>query len=276
MTWRCGEVLYISVVFTWMLSKAEKIARCHNNKVIAGGPAVQLMGADWADEVYPDTIFDVLAMHNPLATFTTRGCPRKCKYCIVPKIEGDLVELKSWKPAPIVCDNNILAASNKHFEKVIDSLLPFPYVDFNQGLDARLFTSYHADQLCRLKSVKMRFGFDHRNCEKYVYDAISTARKAGLKDSRLFGIYVLIGHDDNLEDALYRLEKVREWGIWPNPMRFQPLDTIVKNSYVADGWTDKNLRRVMRYYSRLRYFEHIPFKDYQGGEPEKTEQPVMI
>jgi len=259
-SWECGDVLYLSVPFTWLLSDAKVMAGQHKGKVIAGGPAVKLMGVPWADET-PDTCpFDALAMHNPLATFTTRGCPNSCSFCAVPKIEGKFRELPIWKPAPIVCDNNILAASNAHFERVIESLMPFPASDFNQGLDARLFTDWQAQQLSRLPHVKVRFAFDSVGMEKTVFGAIQCAKYHGLRD---FGIYVLIGYMDTPEDAEYRLEKVRSWGIRPNPMRFQPLDAQQKNCYAAPGWTEQELRRMTRYYSRLRWLEYVPFADYQ-------------
>jgi len=266
-SWRCGKTLYLSVPFTWQMRDAETLAKAHNGPVVAGGPAVKLMGAPWADT--PDSCpFDTLAMHNPCATFTTRGCPRCCAFCAVPKIEGDFRELSEWKPAPLVCDNNLLAASKRHFERVIDSAMPFPMVDFNQGLDARLFSPWHAGQLARLRGVKVRFAFDWKAQEADVADAIYDARRAGLKD---FGVYVLIGFRDTPDDALYRLEKVREWGIRPNPMRYQPLNTVRKDSFVAVGWTDGELRRTMRYYSRLVWLEHIPFSDY---EPRNDELPL--
>jgi len=256
--WNCGDTLYLSVPFTWMLAEAEQMAKAHNGPVVAGGPAVSLMGVDWAET--PDECpFDVLAMHNPCATFTTRGCPNRCRFCAVPKIEGDFRELDTWKPAPIVCDNNIMAARRKHFTRVIDSLLPFPHVDFNQGLDARLFSPWHASQLARLQSVKVRFALDHTNEEGIVTDAIRTARAAGLRE---FGVYVLIGFNDTPDDALYRLEAVRLIDIRPNPMRYQPLGATEKDAYVAPGWTALELRRMMRYYSRLRWLEHIPYADY--------------
>ena len=256
--WRSGSTLYLSIPFTWMLPEAKEIAGKHNGPVIAGGPAVKLVGIDWA-ETADACEFDVLSMHNPLATFTTRGCPNRCGFCAVPRIEGEFRELEAWKPAPIVCDNNILAASDRHIERVVDSLLPFEGVDFNQGLDAELFKPFHADQLARLKSPMIRFAFDHVNAESHVADAIALARRHGL---RKFHVYVLVGFRDKPDDALYRLEKVREWGIRPNPMRFQPLDAIAKNEYVGKHWTAGMLNDVMRYYSRLRYLEHIPFDEY--------------
>ena len=262
-SWKCGGTLYLSVVFSWHLEAAEAMAQEHRGKVVAGGPAVKLNGAPWADEVMDACPFDALSMHNPLATFTTRGCENRCGFCAVPKIEGDFRELPHWKPAPIVCDNNLLCSSNRHFERVIDSLLPFNYVDFNQGLDARRFSPYHAYHFSRLLGCKVRFAFDWIGMESKVADAIWVARAAGLRD---FGVYVLIGFNDTPEDAVYRLETVRSWGILPNPMRYQPLDAKKKDGYLHPAWDENTMKRVQRYYSRLVWLGHIPFKDYDVCE----------
>lgn len=263
--WKVGKVLYMSIPFTWLLPKAEMTAKEHKGKVIAGGPAIDLMGCDWAET--PGTCeYDTLAFHNTCATFTTRGCPNKCKFCAVPKIEGDFVELETWKPAPLICDNNILASSTRHFKKVIDSLLNFPFVDFNQGLQANLFIAWRAEEIKRLNSVLLRFAFDFHFRESELKEAIDIAAHYGLKNIR---IYCLVGFKDSPEDAHYRLEKVRQWGIRPNPMRYQPLDTLVKNSYVAPGWTDRELKNTMGYYSRLRWLEHIPYEEYAENLQEE-------
>ena len=258
-SWQCGKTLYLSVPFTWMLAEAEAMAEAHKGPVVAGGPAVSLMGAPWADT--PDSCpFDVLSMHNPCATFTTRGCPNRCGFCAVPKIEGDFRELGNWKPAPIVCDNNLLAASRKHFARVIDSLKPFPACDFNQGLDADLFTAWHAGQIAKLKRPMVRFALDSLKDERPVARAVETARAAGL---RHFGVYVLIGFKDTPVDALYRLRAVQALKIRPNPMRYQPLDAATKNCYVDKNWTETELRRMTRYFSRLRWLEGVPYEEYQ-------------
>lgn len=267
--WQVGKTLYLSVPFTWLLPEAELIAKQHKGKVIAGGPAVKLMGAeDWAET--PDECpYDTLAMHNPLATFTTRGCPNRCQFCAVPKIEGGFRELESWKPAPVVCDNNILASSKKHFERVIDSLMPFPYADFNQGLEARRFTAWHADQLAKLDRVMVRFAFDSVKAERPLAAALEIARNAGLRD---FRVYVLIGFKDTPEDALYRLEWVRQQKIFTTAMRYQPIDCLRKDSYVGAGWTARELRRMARYYNRLTWLGHVRYNEFRAaGDPNQLE-----
>jgi len=270
-SWSVGKTLYLSVPFTWLLPEAENMARQHKGKVIAGGPAVKLLGAPWADET-PDSVpYDTLSFHNPLATFTTRGCPNYCPFCAVPRIEGKFRELDTWKPAPIVCDNNLLAASPEHFRRVIESVSCFPYVDFNQGLDARLFDVEHARLISSLHHAKVRFSFDHRASENTVHAAIDLARFFKLKD---LGVYVLIGYNDTPEDALYRLEKVRSWGIFPNPMRYQPLDALVKNSYVAPYWTEKELKDVIRYFSRLAFVNGIPFENYDYHKRDERQETL--
>jgi hypothetical protein len=262
--WKIGKTLYLSVPFTWLLPKALKLAQAHRGPVLAGGPAVDLMPdylAGTASIGNPCPVAEPLIFHNPLATCTSRGCPNRCSFCAINTIEGDFRELKGWRPAPIVCDNNLLAASKKHFDRVIDSLKPFPFVDFNQGLEARRLKPYHARRLAELKKVKVRFAFDSLKAEKSVLEAITLCRQHGLK---VFGVYVLIGFKDTPDDAHYRLEKVREWGIRPSPMRFQPLNALSKNSFVAPEWDERTLKDTMRYYSRLVWLGHFSFAEYCG------------
>ncbi len=262
-TWEIGKTLYISVPFTWLLPAARDLAKLHRSRgpVVAGGPAVTLMPEVMSSvaRVGEESPVPPLAVVNPLATFTTRGCPNQCGFCAVPRLEGPFRELSTWDPRPIICDNNLLAARRAHFDRVIDRLRPLPWVDFNQGLDARLFDSHHAGRIADLRSAKVRFSFDHIRHEAAVADAVALCRHNGLKD---IGIYVLVGFRDTPADALHRLELVRSWGIWPNPMRYQPLDSMQKNSHLGPGWEELEMLRLMQYWARLRWLEHIPYGEY--------------
>lgn len=263
--WTKGGVSYLSVVFTWDLPEAYQRAvwlQAEGYTVRAGGPAVSLM---------PDYLTAVakcggyafaLKRHNPQATFTSRGCIRNCGFCAVPKIEGALRELDDWPVRPIVCDNNLLACSRAHFDRVIDRLKPLHDIDFNQGLDSRLLTAYHAGRLAELDCM-VRLAFDSVKYESLFMQAFELLRAARIPKNRIRA-YVLVGYNDTPEDALYRLETVTELGIDPNPMRYNPLDTLRRDSYVGPNWTGLELRRFVRYWANLRWFRAVPFEDFRG------------
>lgn len=269
--WRDDDYVFVSVVFTWHLPLAYKLCRWNSEaglKVWAGGPAVELMPhylVDVTEESCGDMYPLPLNRHNPDATFTTRGCIRKCSFCAVPKIEGEFRELKDWVPAPIICDNNLLASSRKHFDFVIDKVKCFKGVDFNQGLDARLLKSYHIERLQELRLPKLRFAFDDISQESKTMDAIDRVLKAGFAHRRL-SCYVLFGYDDTPDDALYRAEAIKSKGIKPFLQRYQPIQgelALVKDSYIGNVWTDKEMKRFQHYWCRQNWLSKIPYAEYE-------------
>lgn len=120
--------------------------------------------------------------------FLTRGCPNRCKWCIVPKKEGtvkpymDVEEIATnGRNNLILMDNNILAS--EYGLQQIEKIVRLGYkVDFNQGLDARLVTNDTAKLLAKVKWIKrVRFGCDTpkqiSECER----AISLLEKYGYR-----------------------------------------------------------------------------------------------
>jgi len=264
--WIESGTAFVSVPFTWELPQA--YSRCvflreQGYNVRAGGPAVSLMPDYLGDVAEIGGEVDALKHHNPLATFTSRGCIRKCGFCAVPRIEGDLVELDEWEPKPIICDNNLLACSKAHFDRVIDSLRGLAGVDFNQGLDARLLTDSHAQRLAELDLSFVRLAWDHTGLEDQVMLAIQNLRNAGIPRSKI-RVYVLFGYRDTPEDARYRLETLKGIGMRSNPQRYNPLDILKRDSYVAPNWTNRELKRMMRYYGKQAWLGGISYEEYVG------------
>lgn len=273
--WTKENTAYLSVVFSWQLNKAYSRAVWYKQSgynVRAGGPAISLNPDYLAGVAEIGGQVNALPHHNPNATFTTRGCVRKCPFCAVPKMEQDFIELTDWEPKPIICDNNLLASSRAHFDRVIDKLKPLAGVDFNQGLDARLLTKYHADRLTELNLYAIRLAWDNSRYESSFMQAFETLRRAGVP-AKLIRVYVLIGFDDTPADALYRLETVTRLGALTNPMRYQPLNSKRRNEYVAPGWTDKELNRYMCYWSNLKILRPIPFSEWYRGKRLNKAQP---
>lgn len=264
--WIENDTVYISVVFSWNLPEAKKklLSLPKKMKVLVGGPAVYANPSYLSSYAEIGEHANALFHHNPDATFTTRGCIRNCSFCIVPTIEGNLKELsdKEWTPKKIICDNNLLAASQSHFDHVIDRLVESGIrgIDF-QGIDARIMTEHHAHRLAELSSSVLHFAWDHIKEEKYVRRTYFLLSEAGIKPKNM-RVYVLFGYKDTPEDALYRLQEIKKLGIMPNPMRYQPIDTLKKNSYIGEHWTERLLKDYMRYWGRQIYLWNVPFEEY--------------
>lgn len=162
------------------------------------------------DRMIPD--YDLYNVDKNLAYgFLTRGCPNHCKWCVVPKKEGniatymDIEEIAvNGRKNIILMDNNILASDYglQQIEKIISMGVR---VDFNQGLDARLVTDDIARLLARVKWIKrIRFGCDTpgqiAECER----ATALIDKYGYKGEYFF--YCIL-----LKDFKEAFERVNHW-----------------------------------------------------------------
>lgn len=145
--------------------------------------------------------------------FTTRGCIRKCPYCVVPekegwiREEGDVYDIWDGQSKTIkILDNNILAMKN-HFKLICRQIKKENLIiDFNQGLDHRLLNNNIADILKSLRYKQYRFSFDSLEYENSVRKAIDILDKYQIKWSRW---YVLVGYDTSFTEDLYRLELLK-------------------------------------------------------------------
>ena len=252
--------VYVSVVFTWHLKLVREFAISTKKRITVGGPAVKIMPDYFSDlpnvKVGIRPPINFIEAHNPLATFTTRGCPNTCTYCAVPKLEPEFIELQNYPIKPLVCDSNFLAASQCHIESFISKAEQLPFVDFNQGLDARLFTEEHAKLFKRLPRPIIRFAMDTKDREGDTFRAIGLCKKYGFNN---IAIYILINHEETPDEALYKLEYIKSLGVNTFPMRYQPLWSLEYNEHVSDKWSyqfgehaNKWLKEVCRYYSMYR------------------------
>lgn len=101
--------------------------------------------------------------------FLTRGCPNRCKWCVVPEKEGairpywDVDRVANGNKKIVLMDNNILAAGAYGIEQLHKIIERGYRVDFNQALDARLVTMENGKLLAQIKWLannRIRFGCD--------------------------------------------------------------------------------------------------------------------
>jgi len=186
--------------------------------------------------------------------FTTRGCIRKCEFCIVPEKEGrirhdrDLLDLWDGTSKDIVLyDNNILAMP-EHFEQVCsDARQNGIRLDFNQGLDHRLLTQEHVDLLKTIRHHELRFAFDSVTQFSSVERTIDLLQRNGINRCLW---YVLCGFDTSFEDDLTRLNYLRERN---------------QNAYVMrynSGRTDIRLTALARWANQHHIFHGMTFPQF--------------
>lgn len=255
--WIENRTLHVSIPFTWTLPevKARLMQRSIEwDSAIVGGPGAALIpdffrGMPWVKVAWSDPT--AMARVNPQATKTTTGCPNKCAFCAVPKIEGKLVELEDWPDRPIVMDNNLLAASQKHLGRVFDRLEKHPVVDFNQGVDHRLINGQVARRFARLKNPIIRLALDNAEGVRRWSSALETLVNAGVK-KRSIRSYALVGFDSDPSEAWARCNGIENCGIMALPQWFHRLDSLEKNIVTKEqealGWNDYERRRIMQWF----------------------------
>lgn len=77
------------------------------------------------------------------------------------------------------------------------------YIDFNQGMDARLATDENMKKLAEINIRPLRIAFDHYEQREIYCRAIRLAAKYGIKD---LSNYLLYNFEDKPDDLYYRMQ----------------------------------------------------------------------
>jgi len=196
---------------------------------------------------------------DAMLVFTTRGCPNKCGYCMVWRMEPDFYIQENWEEAitgndktmAIVSDNNFLAAPIEHIKSVVDILCKCnKKVLFNNAVDVKLLTEEKADALARLKyqgdgRQGLRFAFDRMGDDGHYQRACELMiKKLNRKNLGSVGLtYILFNFDDTPQEAYYRATQAWQYRSFPYLMMYRPLDKLSKaDPFTGKYWTPKLAR----------------------------------
>lgn len=221
-----ADEVHVSVTFTWDKPAAERLAeqwqRIAPTKI--GGMAYGDRGEDFTPGKY--------IKHG--YTFTSRGCPRKCKFCSVP-IRDPKPRLLLIQDGWNVLDDNLLACPRAHVEAVFEMLRrqKTQRICFTGGLEARSLKDYHVDLLASLTPRPAMFwAYDPGDTFETMENAARRLLKAGFtSESHRMRCYVLIGYpasvsedglDDTLQAAEKRLREALMLGFTPMAMLYRP------------------------------------------------------
>jgi hypothetical protein len=152
--------------------------------------------------------------------FFSRGCIRKCPFCLVPQKEGGIQSVKAMQLNPVgksieVFDNNFFA--NHKWKNAIKLIRGCGQPVNLHGVDARILTKEHADALNSIKhSKQIHIAWDNPKINLLPKLKEITS---WIKPYKLM-CYVLIGFDSTPEEDLYRVMKIRELKIDPFVMPY--------------------------------------------------------
>ena len=124
------------------------------------------------------------------------------------------------------------------------------YIDFNQGLDARLATDERMKKLSEVNIRPLRIAFDHYEQRDIYIAAVKRAAKYGIME---LSNYLLYNFEDEPKELYYRMkinvELCEELGvtIYSFPMKYHPISdpAFFKNrDYLGKHWNRKFIRAV--------------------------------
>lgn len=179
--------------------------------------------------------------------FLTRGCPRACPFCIVARKEGrksvrvsDLSEWWSGQKEIKLLDPNTLACRD-HLDLLKQLSESGAWVDFTQGVDARMLTEENILALNAVKTKMIHFAWDLMPQSDAVLKGLDIYKKHGKLDERHTRVYVIVNFDTTMEENLYRIYHLRELGFDPYvmiydkphaPREIKRLQRWVNNKYI--------------------------------------------
>ena len=254
------DKVYMAKVFSYTEDYGQYITNA--KEIIKGGTGYDLTTTlpDEIDRLQPDYSIYPSIDKKTAYGFLTRGCPNRCKWCVVPKKEGkvkpymDVDDIAiDGRTNLILMDNNILASDYglQQIQKIIDRRYR---VDFNQALDARLVTPEIGKLLAQVRWLTfIRFGCDTpkqiKDCERAM--ALIDAHR---KVPGSYLMYTMIS--DDMEEAYHRLSHFRD----NKRVRIvaQPFRDINNPHQVIPQWQQDMARWAMR----REFWIASDFKDF--------------
>lgn len=287
------EKIYASALFTWNKKKIQELQEIYGEKIIFGGTGYDFEEIDrelvevrhtelpleiencipdynlyTVEQIYKRTCGGIGTRESKMKKaeivanmgigFTSRGCIRKCGFCIVSKKEGAFREVAEIKDI-INPKSNIITLYDNNFTadpNMLDKLREIKerklIVDISQGIDVRLITDEKAKALSEVKHLRsIHYAWDLPEFEKQVTDGIKLLSES-IKPYRHV-CFVLVGYNTTFQEDMYRFIKLRELKVDPYVMIYN------KNQH-----GDEKLKHFARWvnsriYKSCKWEEYTPW-----------------
>lgn len=256
------DCIYKSKIFTFTPDEATpwpcKVVKGGTGYDIASKLPIEIESFRFMDySLYPKYKFSI--------QFFSRGCIRKCPFCLVRGKEGYIhpvepVELNPKGEHIEVLDNNFFA--NPEWRFAVDYLINTGQKINLHGVDIRIMDEEQAFYLNKLRLWRrIHIAWDLPEID------LTNKIKEVIKYIKPWKImcYVLVGFNSTIEQDLYRIERLREFGITPFVMPFRDYEGSQKLSqYVKD---------LAQYVNKPQIFNKVEkFEDFEPRQGFKCKK----
>lgn len=250
------DICYASKMFDFT-AEPQYMPDCETLKGGTGYSLTARMPLEDYDRIMPD--YSLYGCDYAIGRFT-RGCPNRCPWCVVPKMDGNEVrhvaDLKDfWQGQKVVrlLDDNIMADADEFIRDCGQLSMAGVHVIW-EALDIRLVTDETARALASVRTEKsIHFAWDGHGQDDAVPRGIETLERNGIKPWRLM-FYVLVGFNTDREYDLHRIYTLRDMGANPFVMPFDKSDRYQKDlaRWCNNKFIFKSTRRFEDYNDRVR------------------------
>ncbi|MCQ2343110.1 MAG: cobalamin B12-binding domain-containing protein, partial [Paludibacteraceae bacterium] len=189
---------------------------------------------------------------------------------------------------PETCTKQTLVATYKDFAKYFDQKYKRQkgrsrYIDFNQGVDARLFTNECVDLLAQIPIRPLRIAFDDVKTEPAYTKALRMSVDRGIRD---FSNYLLYNFNDKPQDLYHRLRvnvdlsEELDVSIYSFPMKYHPIrdEHSHDRDYIGKYWNRKYIRAVQAILNATKgkIGRGVSFFEKAFGKNEKEYMELLL
>lgn len=206
--------------------------------------------------------------------FATRGCFRKCEFCVNKKYDkafkhSNVSEfVNNEKPYIYLWDDNFLAY--KGWEEILDELektnKPF---QFRQGLDIRLLNERSAKRIANTRyHGDFIFAFDHIEDRDLIERKLKLWRRCSSKTTKLYVLCAYESQDESdIVKTFERIKILMKYGCLPYIMRYEEY----KNCELQSFYT-----QIARWCNQPQFFKKKSFRQFCEANQDYHKNPKTV
>lgn len=261
--------VYGSAIFGFSADRVARLMQAFPSAVIGGTWNAEELSREKREpltlEAFDHAIPDALDYSDypdfaPSIGFSQRGCRMKCKFCVVPTMEGkprsagtisDIWRGPGHSKRLHLLDNDFFGQPRDEWKARLREIRDGGFlVCFNQGFNIRLIDDEAAAELASVEYRDNEFqqrrlytAWDNLKDEGVFFRGVDRLERAGIPPKHLMA-YMLIGFDPSETEAriLHRFGRMAERGIRPYPMVY---DRSRRDLVALQRWAITGLYRAV-------------------------------